>query len=172
MRFDEVFADGEAEATPLYFCAGDTEVTVEDTLMVTGIDAFAEVPDEYFHRLVCLACTDNDTAVLRRVMDSVGKEVCQHPGDLLAIDKEFGDLFRIFHLDMAIETLRLYPVRLDGIVDQFDRFGDPRGLSPSIRRFLPGIPLLPLRTGTKQKVRFISYYHLWFHMTEVRFSNS
>ena len=70
--------------------------------------------------------TDNDTAILRRVVDGVGKEVREYPGDLLTVYKELGYFFRILHFDMAIEALRLHTVRLDCIIDQFNRLRDLR----------------------------------------------
>lgn len=90
MGFDKVFADGKAETASLYFRAWNAEITVEDTLMVTRIDSFPKVLHEYFHLLVLLARTDNDTTILRSVVDGIGKEVREYPGDLLAVDKELG----------------------------------------------------------------------------------
>ena len=89
--------------------------------MVTRVNSFPKVLHEYFHFLVHLMRTDNDTAILRRVVDGVGKEVREYPGDLLTVYKELGYFFRILHFDMAIEALRLHTVRLDCIIDQFNR---------------------------------------------------
>ena len=126
MGFDKVFADGKAETASLYFRAWNAEITVEDTLMVTRIDSFPKVLHEYFHLLVLLARTDNDTTILRRVVDGIGKEVREYPGDLFAVDKELGYFFGIIHFDMAIEALRLHTVCLDRIIDQFNRLRDLR----------------------------------------------
>ena len=126
MSFDEVLADSQSEAATLHFRTGNAEVTVEDTLVVTRVDALAEIADEYLHDFAFLAGTDDDAAVLRRVVDGVRQKVCQDPGNLFAVDKEFGDFLRILDLYMAAETLRLHTVRLDGIVYQFDWLGDFR----------------------------------------------
>ena len=88
MGFDKVFTDGKTEAASLYFRAGNAEITVKDTLMVTRVNSFPKVLHEYFHFLVHLMRTDNDTAILRRVVDGVGKEVREYPGDLLTVYKE------------------------------------------------------------------------------------
>lgn len=58
--------------------------------MVTRVNSFPKVLHEYFHFLVHLMRTDNDTAILRRVVDGVGKEVREYPGDLLTVYKELG----------------------------------------------------------------------------------
>ena len=92
--FDKVFTDGKTEAASLYFRAGNAEITVKDTLMVTRVNSFPKVLHEYFHFLVHLMRTDNDTAILRRVVDGVGKEVREYPGDLLTVYKELGYFFQ------------------------------------------------------------------------------
>ena len=126
MGFDKVFADGKAETASLYFRAWNAEITVKDTLMVTRVNSFPKVLHEYFHFLVHLMRTDNDTAILRRVVDGVGKEVREYPGDLLTVYKELGYFFRILHFDMAIEALRLYTVSLDRLIHQINHPRDLR----------------------------------------------
>ena len=72
----------------MYFGAGDTEVVVEDALVVAGIDAFAEVLDVKVDVAVgVLAGTDDDVSVLGGVADGVTEQVGDNPSDLLAVDE-------------------------------------------------------------------------------------
>ena len=90
--------------------------------MVTRVDAPAEILDEDLDRLFMLHGPDDDARILGGMVDGVGEEVGNDPCDLFVVDEQFRNLLGVFHLDEAAETLGQHLRRLDGIVDQFDRF--------------------------------------------------
>ena len=69
--FDEVFADCQSEATALYLRTRNTEVTVENTLVITRIDTFPKVLHKDLDGLIYLTGTNDDTSVLRCVVDGI-----------------------------------------------------------------------------------------------------
>ena len=65
MSFHKVLADGKSQTATLYFCSRHTEIVVENTFVVTQVNALSEVLDIDLDGFVDLSCTDDDPPVLR-----------------------------------------------------------------------------------------------------------
>ena len=67
MSFHKVLADGKSQTATLYFCSRHTEIVVENTFVVTRVNALSEVLDINLDGFVDLSCTDDNPSVLRRL---------------------------------------------------------------------------------------------------------
>ena len=107
MRFHKVSRNRQTESAALNFCSGNTEVTVENTLVVTGIDAFTEILNVQVDHISFLPGANHDTPVFFRITDRIAEQISQYPSYLFTIDKELADfLFRVLYFYLDIELIR------------------------------------------------------------------
>ena len=123
VRLDELLGDGQPQPAALHFGTRHAEITLENALMVTRVDAPSEIPHVDFDRLFVLYGAHDDARFFGRVVDGVRQQVGDDPRDLLVVDEEFRNLFGIVHLDETAEPLGQNLRSLYGVVYQFDRLG-------------------------------------------------
>ena len=101
VRLDKLLGDGQPQPAALHFGTRHAEITLENALMVTRVDAPSEILHENLDRLFMLHGPDDDARILGGMVDGVGEEVGDDPCDLFVVDEQFRYFFRILHFHIA-----------------------------------------------------------------------
>ena len=128
MRLYKITRNRQTQATALNFCARNSKVSLKNTFVITGINAFSEIAHENFHvPRIRLACTNHYPAIFRRIANSIAQQVRQDPCNFFTIHIQLVNfLLGIVNFYINIEFFSLHTICLDCIVNKFNRFCDNR----------------------------------------------